>query len=84
MGLDLHPRRQRLFVSTISVYADGATPGQDEDAPRLPYAGADVMAETTRDLPAWWDGQAAERRNAALRAGLAAAREAELLRELTP
>lgn len=44
--------RHWLFVSTISVYADGTTPGQDEDAPRLHYGGADVMAETLTHLRA--------------------------------
>jgi 2'-hydroxyisoflavone reductase len=29
-----------VFISTISVYSDSATPGQDEDAPRAVYTGA--------------------------------------------
>lgn len=39
-----------LFISSLSVYADSATPGQDEDAPRAAYAGADPMAETRASL----------------------------------
>ena len=39
-----------VFISTLSVYADSATPGQDEAAPRATYAGADVMAETRASL----------------------------------
>jgi 2'-hydroxyisoflavone reductase len=33
-----------VYISTISVYADGATPGQDESAPRVPYDSAQVMS----------------------------------------
>lgn len=33
-----------VFVSTCSVYADNATPGQDENAPLLPALEGDVMA----------------------------------------
>lgn len=32
-----------VFVSTLNVYADTATPGQDESAPLLPALEADVM-----------------------------------------
>ncbi len=39
-----------VFVSTLSVYADTATPGQDESAPRASYAGPDAMAETRASL----------------------------------
>lgn len=35
-----------LFISTISVYADGSAPGITEDAALAPYRGADAMAET--------------------------------------
>jgi len=41
-----------LFISTISVYADGAKPGIDEDAPLAPYHGKDAMAETRETLMA--------------------------------
>jgi 2'-hydroxyisoflavone reductase len=41
-----------LFISTISVYADGAKPGIDEDAPLAPYQGDDAMAETMDKLRA--------------------------------
>ncbi len=39
-----------LFISTLSVYSDSATPGQDEDAPRAVYSGPDIMAETRASL----------------------------------
>lgn len=39
-----------LFISTLSVYSDSATPAQDEDAPRAVYAGPDIMAETRASL----------------------------------
>lgn len=39
-----------VFVSTLSVYADNATPGAAEDAPLAAYAGADAMAETAESL----------------------------------
>jgi 2'-hydroxyisoflavone reductase len=39
-----------VFISTLSVYASDATPGQDESAPRDAYAGKDALAETTADL----------------------------------
>ena len=39
-----------LFVSTISVYADGSRPGITEDAPLAPYGGRDAMAETRETL----------------------------------
>ena len=41
-----------LFISTISVYADGARPGIDEDAPLARYKGRDAMAETRESLMA--------------------------------
>jgi 2'-hydroxyisoflavone reductase len=41
-----------LFISTISVYADGAPHGMTEDAAVAPYAGADPMAETMEKLQA--------------------------------
>ena len=39
-----------LFISTISVYADGSKPGIAEDAPLAPYKGRDAMAETRETL----------------------------------
>jgi Nucleoside-diphosphate-sugar epimerases len=39
-----------LFISTISVYADGSRAGIDEDAPLAPYRGRDAMAETRQTL----------------------------------
>ena len=39
-----------VFISTLSVYSDSATPGQDEDAPRAVYTGPDIMAETRASL----------------------------------
>lgn len=41
-----------LFISTISVYADGSKPGITEDASLAPYRGADAMAETRESLMA--------------------------------
>jgi 2'-hydroxyisoflavone reductase len=41
-----------LFISTISVYADGSRPGIAEDAPLAAYTGADAMAETAQTLMA--------------------------------
>ena len=41
-----------LFISTISVYADGSRPGITEDAPLAAYKGADAMAETQQTLMA--------------------------------
>ena len=41
-----------LFISTISVYADAARAGIDEDAPLATYAGSDAMAETQESLRA--------------------------------
>ena len=41
-----------LFISTISVYADGSKPGIDEDAPLAQYKGKDPMAETIERLRA--------------------------------
>jgi 2'-hydroxyisoflavone reductase len=41
-----------LFISTISVYADGSRAGINEDAPLAPYKGADAMAETIEKLRA--------------------------------
>jgi 2'-hydroxyisoflavone reductase len=43
---------QYIFISTISVYASDATPGQDETGPLAPYKGADPMAETIKTLQA--------------------------------
>lgn len=43
---------QYLFISTISVYADGSKPGITEDAALAPYAGNDAMAETQDTLMA--------------------------------
>ncbi|GGA73851.1 hypothetical protein GCM10011521_09980 [Arenimonas soli] len=37
---------QYLFISTISVYADGSKHGIDEDSALAQYAGKDAMAET--------------------------------------
>ena len=56
-----------VFISTLSVYASDATPGQDESAPRHPYTGKDALAETTADL----------RKNLALYGPLKAASEDE-------
>ena len=39
-----------LFISTISVYADGSRAGIDEDAALAPYRGQDAMAETMQSL----------------------------------
>lgn len=39
-----------LFISTISVYADGSKPGIAEDAPLAVYKGKDAMAETQETL----------------------------------
>jgi 2'-hydroxyisoflavone reductase len=41
-----------IFISTISVYASDATPGQDETGPLNAYKGADPMAETMTSLQA--------------------------------
>ncbi|MBW8367633.1 MAG: NAD-dependent epimerase/dehydratase family protein [Arenimonas sp.] len=41
-----------LFISTISVYADGSRPGLTEDAALATYAGKDAMAETMQSLQA--------------------------------
>jgi 2'-hydroxyisoflavone reductase len=41
-----------LFISTISVYADGAKPGITEEAPLAEYKGKDAMAETMDSLRA--------------------------------
>ena len=41
-----------LFISTISVYADGSRPGITEDAPLAAYKGQDAMAETQQTLMA--------------------------------
>ncbi|MEP6940397.1 MAG: NAD-dependent epimerase/dehydratase family protein [Rudaea sp.] len=43
---------QYLFVSTVSVYADDAKPGQDERGTTLPYRGRDALAETQDSLKA--------------------------------
>jgi 2'-hydroxyisoflavone reductase len=47
---------QYLFISTISVYADGSKPGMTEDAPLAPYKGKDAMAETQESLRADIEG----------------------------
>jgi len=41
-----------IFISTISVYADGSRAGITEDAPLAPYKGRDAMAETLETLRA--------------------------------
>lgn len=41
-----------MFISTISVYADGSKPGMTEDAPLAVYKGKDAMAETQQNLMA--------------------------------
>ena len=41
-----------LFISTISVYADGSKAGIAEDAPVAQYKGKDAMAETIENLRA--------------------------------
>ena len=41
-----------LFISTISVYADGSQPGITEDAGVAAYQGKDAMAETMETLRA--------------------------------
>ena len=41
-----------LFISTISVYADGSKPGIEEDASLAQYKGKDPMAETIERLRA--------------------------------
>jgi 2'-hydroxyisoflavone reductase len=57
-----------VFISTLSVYARDATPGEDESAPRHAYGGKDALAETTADL----------RKNLALYGPLKAASEDEV------
>ena len=47
---------QYLFISTISVYADGSKPGMTEDAPLAVYKGKDPMAETQASLMADIEG----------------------------
>ncbi len=47
---------QYLFISTISVYADGSKPGIAEDAPLAVYKGKDAMAETQDSLRADIEG----------------------------
>ncbi|NYZ63272.1 epimerase [Luteimonas deserti] len=41
-----------IFISSISVYADGSRAGIDEDAAVAKYTGADPMAETSATLQA--------------------------------
>ncbi len=41
-----------LFISTISVYADGSKPGIAEDAALAPYTGKDALAETMESFRA--------------------------------
>jgi len=43
---------QYLFISTISVYADGSKPSIDEDGALAVYKGKDAMAETQESLRA--------------------------------
>lgn len=43
---------QYLFISTISVYADGSKHGIDEDSALAQYAGKDAMAETWESMRA--------------------------------
>ena len=43
---------QYLFISTISVYADGSKPGINENSPLAQYKGKDAMAETQQTLRA--------------------------------
>ena len=45
-----------LFISTISVYADGSQPGIDEDDALAIYTGKDAMAETQESLRADLEG----------------------------
>lgn len=53
VGRVLHGKvGQYIFISTISVYADNATPDADESASLLRYTGKDAMAETTATLKA--------------------------------
>lgn len=47
---------QYLFISTISVYADGSKPGMTEDAALAEYKGKDAMAETQATLMADIEG----------------------------
>jgi len=52
-GRALHGKvGQYIFISTISVYADNATPGADEGAPLAKYEGKDAYAETQETLKA--------------------------------
>ena len=45
-----------MFISTISVYADGSKPGRTEDAPLAVDKGRDPMAETQESLRADIEG----------------------------
>ena len=75
-GQALHGRvGHYLFISTISVYADGAKAGITEDAPLAPYRGSDAMAETRETLMADM---------AALYGPLKALSEAEARRQFGP
>jgi 2'-hydroxyisoflavone reductase len=47
---------QYLFISTISVYADGSKPGITEDAALAQYKGKDAMAETQETMRADLEG----------------------------
>ncbi len=47
---------QYLFISTISVYADGSRPGITEEAALAQYKGKDAMAETQETLRADLEG----------------------------
>jgi len=53
VGAALHGQiKQYLFISTVSVYADNATPDADESAPLAVYRGANPLAETQQSLRA--------------------------------
>ncbi len=62
---------QYVFISTLSAYADTATPGMTEEAPLARYTGPDVMQETRATLLA----------NLALYGPMKAACEAEAERQ---
>lgn len=45
-----------MFISSISVYADGSKPGIEETAPLAAYKGKDAMAESQQSLMADLEG----------------------------